>query len=277
MSLPTTITPLTNTIIFGFDSAWTDKNPGAMCVLSFDDCGQVTYNPPRLAKFRDALSHIELLRMPAGRTVVAIDQPTIVPNASGIRPAERIAASVLSYTGGGVQPANKGKAAMFGDKAPIWQFKKELGAEDDPELARSSDSGLFLVEVFPALALPGLHIEFAGRYCAPKYNPENRTKFRAFDWEAVVKAMAAIAQNLELEECAEWCRTLCTIFKPTKGDQDQLDSVICAIIGYIWLACKRSNTMILGDLETGYIVTPVSRETSVRLKTAANDKGVECN
>lgn len=277
VSLPTIITPLSNTIIFGFDSAWTDKNPGAICVLSFDDCGHVTFNPPMLVRFRDALSHIEHLRITAGRTVVAIDQPTIVPNASGMRPAERIAASVLSYTGGGVQPANKGKAAMFGDRAPIWQFKKDLGAEDEPELARSADSGLFLVEVFPALALPGLHVAFAGRYCAPKYNPQNRKKFRASDWEAVVKAMAAIAQKLELDECAEWCKTLCTISKPTKGQQDQLDSVICAIIGYIWLACKRSDSVMLGDLETGYIVAPVSRETVGRLKAAANDKGVGCN
>lgn len=277
VSVPTIISQLSNTIIFGFDSAWTDKNPGAICVLSFDDCGKVTFNPPRLVKFWEALSCIRHLRVLSGRTVVAIDQPTIVPNTSGMRPAERIAASVLSYTGGGVQPANKEKEAIFGDKAPIWQFKEDLGAEDNPELARISDSGLFLIEVFPALALPGLHAAFVGRLCAPKYNPQNRKKFRASDWEAVVKAMAAIVQNLELEECAEWCKTLCTISKPTKGKQDQLDSVICAIIGFIWLACKRSDSMMLGDLETGYIVTPVSRETAGRLKTAANEKGVECN
>jgi len=34
--------------------------------------------------------------------------------------------------------------------------------------------------------------------------------------------------------------------------------------------------MMLGNLDTGYIVTPVSCETKERLKKAANDKGVEC-
>lgn len=245
-------------------------------MLSFDDCGQITFNPPQLVKFREALHHIKDRSVPAWLTVVAIDQPTIVPNASGMRPVERVAASVVSYTGGGVQPANKGKAAMFGDKAPIWQFKKELGAEDSPELARTANSGLFLIEVFPALALPGLHADFAGRCCAPKYNPQNRKKFRISDWEAVVNAMEAAARNLGLEECAEWCRSLRTISKPTKCHQDRLDSMICAMIGYIWLACKRCDSMMLGDLGGGYIVTPVSRETSGRLKTAANKKGVEC-
>ncbi len=164
---------------------------------------------------------------------------------------------------------------MFGDKAPIWQFKKDLGAEDNPELARSADSGLFLVEVFPALALPSLNAAFACRLCSPKYNPQNRKKFRTSDWETVASAMAATAQGLGLEECAEWCSSLCTISKPTKSIQDRLDAVICTIIGYIWLACKHSDSMMLGNLDTGYIVTPVSCETKERLKKAANDKGVE--
>ncbi len=165
---------------------------------------------------------------------------------------------------------------MFGDKAPIWQFKEYLGAEDNPELARNADSGLFLIEVFPALALPGLHTSFADRHCAPKYNPKNRKKFRVSDWDNVVKAMAVTARGLGLEECSEWCMRFFTKTNPSKGHQDQLDSVVCAIIGYVWLACERSDSLLLGDLESGYIVTPVSRETAGRLNTAANDQGVEC-
>ena len=276
MSLPTISSPLSNSVIFGFDSAWTDKYPGAICALSFDACGQVTFNPPRLVKFREALQYIKEHRQSSARAVVAIDQPTIVPNASGMRPAERIAASVLSYTGGGVQPANKGKADMFGAKAPIWQFKNDLGAEDDPERARSADCGLFLLEVFPALALPSLHASFACRHCAPKYNPERLKKFRASDWNAVVDAIKVTARGLGLEECAEWCTTFCTTAKPAKEHQDKLDSVICVMIGYIWLSCKRSDSVLLGDLKTGYIVTPVSCKTELRLKRYADDKGVPC-
>ena len=65
--------------------------------------------------------------------------------------------------------------------------------------------------------------------------------------------------------------------KPTKSEQDCMDSVICVLIGYIWLACERSASMLLGDLETGYIATPVSESTGERLMKASLQKGVPVN
>ena len=262
-----------DTIIFGFDSAWVDKTPGAICALSFDACGRASFAPPVLVSFKDALEFINT-RKAFARVVVALDQPTIVPNATGMRPAERIAASLLSSTGGGVQPAYRCKANMFGDYAPIWKFKKALAAVDDPQRARSRDSGLFLVEVFPALALPSLHAPFAYPGGAPKYNPKKSTKFKLADWEAVVKATAATAKALGLSACAKWCSAVPTIAKPAKSAQDCLDSTICALIGFIWIACDPSASMVLGDLKSGYIVTPVSAGTRTQLVRAAAQKDV---
>ena len=275
MSPPTVIDRVHSTIIFGFDSAWTDKNPGAICALSFDSRGRASFDPPRPVRFGGALQFIDENKRAFVRTVVAIDQPTIVPNTSGMRPVERVAASVVSYTGGGVQPANTGKSAMFGTDAPIRSFMKDLGADDDPELARTADFGSFLVEVFPALALSGLHDPFAGRRRAPKYNPKS-SKFRLYDWNAVVDTAATVADGLGLTECSEWCSRMRAEAKPVKSDQDRLDSAICAVIGYIWLACKRADSILLGDLEAGYIVTPVSPELATRLKRAAAKKNVPC-
>ena len=164
---------------------------------------------------------------------------------------------------------------MFGAAAPIWRFKTGLGAEEDPERARTDHRGLFLIEVFPALALPGIHEPFAGRLCAPKYNPRSR-KFRIADWDAVVKAAIATTTGLGLTACADWCSRLSTETKPAKRDQDRLDAVLCALIGYIWLACDRSASMLLGDVKNGYIATPVSPATATRLREAAATRGVPC-
>ena len=267
------VAPPTDTIIFGFDSAWADKNPGAICALSFDACGRASFEPPAQASFKKALEFINTGNDFA-RVVVALDQPTIVPNATGMRPVERVAASLLGYTGGGVQPANRcNRAYMFGDGAPIWKFKKDLAADDDPQRARSRHSGRFLVEVFPALALPGLHAPFACRLGAPKYNPESQ-KFQLGDWEAVVNATGATSRDLGLSDIVKWCSAMSTKAKPAKSKQDCLDSVICALIEFTWLACSPSASMMLGDLENGYIVTPVSDETRARLVNAAARKGV---
>ncbi len=267
------VAPPKDTIIFGFDSAWADQTRGAICALSFDACGRASFKSPVPASFEEGLEFIKT-GSDFARVVVALDQPTIVPNATGMRPAERVAASLLGYTGGGVQPANRcSRADMFGDGAPIWKFKKALAADDDPQRARSRLSGRFLVEVFPALASPGLHAPFACRLGAPKYNPKSK-KFHLAHWEAVVKATGASAKDLGLSDVVKWCSAVSTNAIPAKSEQDCLDSVICALVGFIWLACSPSATMMLGDLKSGYIATPVSDRTRTRLVNAAVRKGV---
>jgi predicted RNase H-like nuclease len=57
---------------------------------------------------------------------------------------------------------------MFCDASPIWGFLGALGAEEDPERARTAGDGLYLVEVFPAQALASL-----GFFGQPsRYNPD---------------------------------------------------------------------------------------------------------
>ena len=271
---PTIANPQTDTLIFGFDSAWTGKSPGAICALGFDAEGSAKFDAPRAVCFKSALEYIKAHREPYACAVVALDQPTIVPNKTGSRPAERVAASLLGFTGGGVQPANRSKESMFGDDAPIWDFKVKLGADDDPEKAGIAANGDYLVEVFPALALPGLVGSFAERLGAPKYNPSNSGKFRQEDWIAVVGNVAAVARSLGLADLGGWCSSLPVKKKPTKREQDCLDAAICALVGFIWRACVRSDSVLIGDLKEGYIVAPVSAATQTLMAKAAAKKGV---
>ena len=278
--LPTVTHALTNTIIFGFDSAWSDRSPGAICSLRLDSAGHMSFEEPQLVRFDfddKVIAYIDERKESYARAVVAIDQPTVVPNASGMRPVERVAASPVSYAGGGVQPAYTGgnKAAMFGDEAPIWRFKASLGANDDPEQARDESRGLFLVEVFPALALLGLDDRFSDHKCAPKYNPRTK-KFKTKDWNRVIDTLTTSAEGLGLVECAEWCSGMRTDTKPTKATQDKLDSVICALVGYIWIACAKTDSIMLGNLETGYMVTPASPEVTERLRAKATKLDLRC-
>src|SRR3974390_3431983 len=108
----------------GFDSAWTDnaKAPGAICAAHAENKRIVRFEPPQLASFNEALSFIRNVRSTDGLTLIALDQPTLVPNATGMRPVERAAASFISWMGGGVQPANRSRVGMFCDASPIWRF-----------------------------------------------------------------------------------------------------------------------------------------------------------
>lgn len=272
--------PRGTTCIIGFDSAWTDNGeaPGAVCAIVIAKDGAVSFKPPCHATFNKALEFIEAERRACDVCLVALDQPTIVRNPTGGRPVDKVAGSVIGFIGGGVQMANRSNARLFGEGAPIWRFKKCLGATEDPELSRTADNGLFIIEVFPALALPAFNDKFYGRHKAPKYNPANRRKFCQCDWLDVIETVARYARAVRIKEIADWTRDFkretTEIRSPCKADQDRLDAVLCGLIGYHWLAKPRRDSIMIGDLTCGYMIAPTDPNTGERLKIAAATRGV---
>lgn len=262
--------------VVGFDSAWTDnpKAPGAICVIRLDDDGAHLYLAPRLASFAEALDVIRRECNDAQKCVVALDQPTIVPNLTGSRPVDKVAGSLISWIGGGVQPASRSKKGMFDDAAPIWRFKQALGAIEDPELARTASSGTFLLEVFPALALAAIENAFCSRLAAPKYNPANRKRFRINDWQAVAEAVRRFGMLNSLRHLDEWCSVAASSETPRKADQDKLDALLCGLVGLHWLVASRDQSVIIGDLESGYMIAPALEGVHSRLIAAATLRNV---
>lgn len=270
------VNPQSSTVIFGFDSAWTDasKAPGAICAVAFDERGHVQFHEPRLVSFTEARRFIDGLRKDFFVSLVALDQPTVVPNAAGSRPVDKVAASLVSFVGGGVQPANRSKIGMFCDASPIWSFISGLDATEDPIQARTASAGHFLIEVFPALALPALDDGFSQRLCAPKYNPQNRKKFRLEDWQAVARVVERSAERFNVPGLTEWAHQMRNATQPRKSDQDKLDAAICALIGLYWRAGPTAHSALLGDVVHGYMITPISDATWPRLQQAAIRRGV---
>jgi predicted RNase H-like nuclease len=158
---------------------------------------------------------------------------------------------------------------MFCDASPIWRFLTVLGAEESPERARIAANGLYLMEVFPALALASLDTQFFGRLRAPRYNPDRKKTFLMADWVRVAETAAQKSHVLGCDEVAEWRRTAGKTAQPRKADQDQLDSVLCVLIALHWRLRPREASLLLGDLETGYMVLPASREVREYLITPA--------
>jgi len=260
----------TDTLI-GFDSAWTDKPnaPGAICAMVMDGPRPLAFHPPRLATFTDALRFIDEVRSPDGVTLLALDQPTIVRNPTGMRPVERVAASLVSWLGGGVQPSNRGKVGMFCDASPIWGFLRALDAIESPEEARSAATGLHLIEVFPALALASLGPQFFGRLAAPRYNPARRKTFRLHDWQQVAEVVAGHFRGHGSDDAAMWCSDRGSRTSPAKADQDMLDAMICLLVAMHWRLAPRDQSMMLGSLDDGYIVFPVSADVRHRMQAIA--------
>ncbi len=243
------ITTLIETYI-GFDSAWTDnaKAPGAICAVQLRRGAPPLFHAPRLVRFAEALAFIQVVSSGSEYTLIALDQPTIVPNQTSMRPVERVAASVISWVGGGVQPANRSRTGMFCGASPIWRFLEELAATEDPMAARFAKSGRHLLEVFPALALPSLEPAFFRRLGAPKYNPANTRRFRHEDWQQVCTAACRSFEQHDLNEPASWARAARNLRLPRKADQDRLDAVLCLAVALHWRLAPAEQSIMLGDL-----------------------------
>jgi predicted RNase H-like nuclease len=257
-------------IFVGFDSAWADnpKAPGAICSVRFDGFGFADFRMPELINFDGALEYIHGQHHDDIPMLVALDQPTIVPNETGMRPVERSVASLISWMGGGVQPANS-RLPLFWSGAPIHAFLKKLGATEDPETARTAVQRLHLMEVFPALALASLDTRFFGQGKGPRYNPARRKTFQIEHWDAVIDAAQSEAALFGCAPLVAWLDDQRGNPKPIKADQDRLDAALCLLIAIRWRLGDRTQSVAIGDLKDGYIVVPVSGPVLERLSKAA--------
>lgn len=260
----------------GFDSAWAGnaKAPGAICAVSVEHGKPVHWHAPRLAGFDDAVAFATDVTASSRYSLIAIDQPTVVPNLTSNRPVERLAGSLVGWNGGGTQSSNRGKLGMFCDAAPIWPFLAAVGAIEDPETARTATEGRYLIETYPAAALPTLAPSSFGQRRALKYNPKLRSKFKLDHWATVARAAQAEALSMDCGSVAAWCADAATLPHPVKANQDKLDAVICLLIALRWRLQLREHSAMLGDLATGYMVIPASADVRRRLQDAAKSKNV---
>ena len=247
-------------LLVGFDSAWTSTNRGALVgVLDTHDGILHDLGPPQTANYPEAEETIlqwQAEFLPVA-TIILLDQPTIVRNASGQRPVENIVGSAVSRRYGGMQPANTARKAMFGTEAPVWSFLDRLGGAANP-LAPEAVGNL-VIETYPVLAMIALgwvlpDSRAAGRL--PKYNPQRKKTFSQSDWQYVCRQASDAFGERGLMEIANWLDTAGRNPSPHKSDQDKLDAYLCLLVA-LHLA-ERKDCLMVGNQQTGYIIAPNS-------------------
>jgi len=262
------------TLLVGFDSAWTPTNSGALVgVLHLDDGTFRELGPPRIVDYPQAERVIlkwQAEQMPTA-TIVLLDQPTIVKNDAGQRPVENIVGSAVGRRYGGMQPANTSKEKMFGTEAPMWQFLTRFGGPADP-LEPVADTRV--LETYPALAMIALlwtlpDSRAAGRL--PKYNPARKKTFSNSDWQHVCGLASRAFSERGLMEIVQWIDGAARKTSPRKSDQDGLDACVCLLVA-LYLA-EQKNCLMVGDLQTGYIVVPYGAGLRGELDGRCNETG----
>lgn len=258
--------PARGVALFGFDSAWTVRNRGALSGLVVTPAGTRVLLPMS-ASFDEALEAIDELGRGVDVRLVAIDQPLIVPNQSGRRYVEDVVSVPIGRRLGGVQPANRKRVGMFDDGAPLWPFLEQLKASLDPDAALQPRRGTFAIEVFPALSNVTLFQTPARVEPLFKYNPERPT-FRLADWRRLLESMAGTFAAGRLDDLAAWCREASLATAPTKLQQDSADSLVCLLTALRWWDFGRTQSEVVGDVARGYIVVPVDDALRGELEAA---------
>ncbi len=165
-----------------------------------------------------------------------------------------------------MQPANTGKADMFGKDAPVWGFLHKFGGVANPYHA---DGSANVFETYPVLVIIALgwllpdDSRSTGRL--PKYNPDRRKTFSESDWKYLCCKVRKQLQEFGLHDLSDWVASVTNTVNLGKHTQDNLDACICLIAG-LYMVCEE-NFMVIGDMDTGYIVSPYSAKLSSELKT----------
>lgn len=206
-----------------------------------------------------------------GRTIIFLDQPTIVRNPSGFRPVERIVASPVCRRTGAVQPGNTSKETMFGATAPLWAFLSRFGGPADPHTPAGTS---LVLETFPVLSMIALgwtlpRARLPARL--PKYNPGNPRNFSIKDWQHVCHRLADSLTAYGVTILAEWAQRAGEFEAPRKADQDGVDACICLLTGLHLL--EQSCTMI-GDCVSGYMVVPHGSDLVAELHARCRATGL---
>ena len=248
-----------NTLLVGFDSAWTAANQGALVGMIRHDNGKLLpLGLPFIANFEAAEQAILTWQaeFAVERTVILIDQPTIVGNATGQRPVEHIVASLVSRRYGGMQPANAGRRGMFDDGAPIWAFLDRFGGPTD-FLSCSRHTEIF--ETYPVLTIIArgwiLSDEHRPSGRLPKYNPVRRLTFRRDDWAYLCGMLSEVFMDRGVAAIAEWINSMRFLKTPRKSDQDRLDACLCLLVAMDMAEGK--SCVVVGEQKSGYIAIEV--------------------
>jgi predicted RNase H-like nuclease len=241
-------------IFSGFDSAWGARNSGAICHLVLGEDGSLQLDSdPVIANWDYAIA--QAAQTEADLHVWAIDQPICVRNPTGCRPVEQdLARALMAAFGCGAHSSNLGNPC-WQPGARIWEFIHALEENHyghNPMAIPAARRGRYYFECYPHPALLGIfNLEKILKY---KVHQKNQA-----DWISIIGLLRSLTnKELPIRNIGDFVRE---DLAQTKPNEDRVDAIISAYTAAYWWKFGIERSTMIGDLATGYIVTPHSNST----------------
>ncbi|HEY9909079.1 MAG TPA: DUF429 domain-containing protein [Thermosynechococcaceae cyanobacterium] len=232
----------------GIDLGWSSGASG-LCCLEWQDDRLVLLDLQCQTATPDILSWIDRWITSTEASGIAVDAPTLIPNATGMRLCDRLTHQHFGRYHAGSYPANLGSA--FASRTV--EFGRSLearGFAHAPEM-QPRQPGRFQIEVFPHPAT----IYLFGLIQILKYK-KGKLADRRSHLDRLRQHILNILPTLEPALAPVMLPDLPQKGTALKAIEDQLDSLLCAYIAAHWWYWGEERNWVLGDRTTGYIIVP---------------------
>lgn len=192
--------------------------------------------------------------------IIAVDAPTLIPNASGTRLPDKLTHKHFGKYHAGCYPANL--SLPFAQRTVSFGLQLEARGFAHAPIIEPQQLGRYQIEVFPHPAIVNLFD--LNRIL--KYK-KGRLLERQFQLEKlrnlIFENLPTRQPSLNLSSLSEYLNNLFFTEIPSTGAalkavEDQLDSLICAYVGAHWWYWGKERNLVLGEQATGYIIVPSS-------------------
>lgn len=259
----------------GIDMAWSENNPSGLAAIKGDSREG---NVERIETGTDDEELLEFVNGVSGDepAIITIDAPLKVPNEEGRRPAEEVVGKLFSSYNAGAHPANRKRLSQWTDRVrgeEIVQKLEDKGFIHSPEI-EEQEYCRKVFEVYPHPSMVAL------------FDLDEIIKYKkksGRDYETVWSEFRRLQRHLKelkdsipslkppqlLETNPEDLRG-----KALKDYEDKLDAFFCAYLAYLkWVRPESCET--LGNLEQGYIVTPIKENMHEELQEIRSQEDLQ--
>jgi len=232
----------------GIDLGWTSGFSGLCCLhwsgghlqLLDLDCKQATV---------EILNWVDHWAPDIAPAMIAVDAPTLIPNATGMRLPDRLTHRYFGRYHAGCYPANRQRP--FAQRTVEFGLSLETRGFAHAPTITPQQLSRYQIEVFPHPAI--VHLFRLNRILKYKKGRlaqrcSELTKLRQY----ILKVLPGLEPSLELSSLPE----IPTTGAALKVVEDQLDALICAYVAAHWWYWGSERNWVLGDTSTGYIVVP---------------------
>lgn len=234
----------------GIDFGWRSQ-PSGLCCLEWQQGKLHLVSLERLMAIAEILNWVDRWVASTESGVIAVDAPTLIPNATGMRLCDRLTHKYFGRYHAGCYPANLG--SPFAERTLELGLSLEArGFAHAPAIA-PQQPGRHQIEVFPHPAMIHLFkLEQILKYKKGKLAERRAELARLRHY--ILTILPHLEPALSLPEGLPPIPTRGTDLKAL---EDQLDSLICAYVAAHWWHWGTARNWVLGDRTTGYIVVPM--------------------